>query len=139
MIVQEDHIQDYIPQRPPMVMVHALQEVHETFARTQFTIREENIFVKDGLFQEPGLIENIAQTAAVHAGYFNKQSQSDVKIGYIAAIKSLQIHHLPKLGATIETLIEIKNVVMNVVIAEGRIFEKDVLIAQGEIRIFNQQ
>jgi 3-hydroxyacyl-[acyl-carrier-protein] dehydratase len=138
MVVQESEIHHYIPQAQPMVMVHALKEVTETRAITQFTIREENIFVEDGYFQEPGLIENMAQTAAVHAGYYNKQSDQEVKIGYIAAIRNLIIHELPVVNSMLETSIEIKNTVLNVIIAESKVYDHGTLLAEAEIRIFNQ-
>jgi 3-hydroxyacyl-[acyl-carrier-protein] dehydratase len=139
MLVSENDIVHYIPQRPPMVMVHALKEIGEDYAITELMIREDNVFVEKESLQEPGLIENIAQTAAVHAGYFSKQMQESVKVGYIAAIKNLKIIELPPIGANIETTIEIKNRVLTVIIVEGKVRLNDCVIAEAEVRIFNQE
>jgi 3-hydroxyacyl-[acyl-carrier-protein] dehydratase len=138
MLLQEDVIEHYIPQRSPMVMVHTLKEVSEEHAITCFAVRPDNVFVKDNALQEPGLIENMAQTAAVHEGYHRSVRQESVKTGYIAAIKNLKIQNLPPVGATIETMIRIKNVVLNVVIVEGTVQHGDEVLATAEIRIFNQ-
>ena len=50
-------------------MVSSLLSVDERSARSSFTINIENVFVKNNIFQEAGLMENIAQTAALRAGY----------------------------------------------------------------------
>ncbi|HMJ46203.1 MAG TPA: hypothetical protein VK498_02685, partial [Ferruginibacter sp.] len=64
-----DAILSYIPQRPPFVMVDKILSSGESSTRTSFIIHEKNIFVENGKFREPGLVENIAQTAAAGAGY----------------------------------------------------------------------
>jgi hypothetical protein len=58
-----------IPQKPPFVMIDALLFSDEKRTVSSFKIPEKNIFVKEGLFLEPGLVENIAQTAAARAGH----------------------------------------------------------------------
>ena len=55
-----------LPQKPPMVMVDALVEFTELSAVTRLVVRPDNIFVQNGRLAEPGLVENIAQTAAAH-------------------------------------------------------------------------
>jgi hypothetical protein len=58
-----------IPQRPPFVMIGSLLYNDEKVTRTTYRVSQQNIFVEHGLFREPGLLENIAQTAAARAGY----------------------------------------------------------------------
>jgi predicted hotdog family 3-hydroxylacyl-ACP dehydratase len=69
MLATKSNITNYIPQREPIVMIHNLVEVSDEHAVTQLTIEPDNVFVTEGYFAEPGLVENIAQTAAVHVGY----------------------------------------------------------------------
>ena len=45
----------------------------ENQAQTQFLITAENVLTDKGYFTEAGLMENIAQTAAAHAGLFGRQ------------------------------------------------------------------
>ena len=87
-----------------MVMIDKLLFSDTEKCITGLHITEENIFCNDGLFREPGLIENMAQTAAVQAGYNSslKSEQGKFKeapIGFIGAIKDLKIHLLQFVSA----------------------------------------
>lgn len=95
-------IRKYLPHRKSMLMVDELKTLTLDFVKTEFLIKQNNIFLKNDIFIESGLVENIAQTCSVIAGssYFNdgderKENKSEV-IGYITAIKSVQIYNLPK-------------------------------------------
>ena len=77
-MINVENIQLLIPQRPPFVMIDKLLSFSETTTTTGLSIRADNIFVENGLFKEPGLVENIAQTAAARAGYV---SQTEKKPG----------------------------------------------------------
>ena len=90
-------IRKYLPHRKSMLMVDGLKTLTNDFVETEFSIKKNNIFLKNGIFIETGLVENIAQTCSVIAGssYFNdgderKENKSEV-IGYITAIKSVKI------------------------------------------------
>jgi 3-hydroxymyristoyl/3-hydroxydecanoyl-(acyl carrier protein) dehydratase len=131
--------EELIPQRPPMVMVDRLIECTETKTISKFFIREENIFCKNGHFTEPGLIENIAQSAAARIGYLNKISQQEVLIGYIGAIKNLEIYFLPKASTEISTEITIENEIMGFTIIHGRTFSNNKVVAECNMTIFIKQ
>ena len=55
---------DYIPQRPPMVMVDYIFHCDNVVTQTQTLVREDNRFVEDGKLLRSGLLEMIAQTCA---------------------------------------------------------------------------
>lgn len=131
-----ENIISIIPQREPFLMVDKLIYADETLARTVFLINEENMLVEDGKISEAAMIENIAQTAAAHAGYFSIQNKETVKAGYIGAIKKLQIFLLPDTGSLLTTEIRITNQIFNVTIIEGQIFCNGGLVAQCEMKIF---
>ncbi len=95
-------IRKYLPHRKSMLMVDELKTLTKDFVETGFLIKSNNIFLKNNFFIESGLVENIAQTCSIIAGssYFNdgderKENKSEV-IGYITAIKSVNIYTLPK-------------------------------------------
>ncbi|HEY9006234.1 3-hydroxyacyl-ACP dehydratase [Ohtaekwangia sp.] len=136
MLATRQTITQYIPQRDPIVMIHNLVEVSDEHAVTQFAIDTDNIFVEDGYLAEPGLVENIAQTAAVHVGYQCQQKNIPVPIGYIAAVRELKIHALPKQNSTITTSIRIVNQVLELTIAQGKIEQDGQLLCSCEMRIF---
>lgn len=136
MLATGEEILTLIPQRQPMVMVDSLLEASETGATTQLTISNGNIFLEDNLFKEPGLVENIAQTAAAQIGYICRQKMVPVPIGYIAAIKDLNIKKLPPLKSTIITRITIKDVILDITRVEGIVMWQHEEVCRCEMRIF---
>ena len=132
----EENILPLIPQRSPFVMIGKLLHSDEKLTRTSFVVIEENIFVENGEFREPGLIENIAQTAAAGAGYISRLENKPVSVGYISAIKNLEIFALPKINDELITEIIIEDQVFDFTIIAGRIWCNKTLMAQCEMRIF---
>ncbi len=132
----KENILSYIPQRAPLVMVDKILSSDETGTRSSFLIRKENIFVENGLFTEPGLVENIAQTAAARAGYISEAEGKPVSVGYIGAIRNLVITSMPHIHDEISTEITIQNQIFNVSVISGKITCNEALIAQCEMKIF---
>lgn len=125
-----------IPQRQPFVMVDKLLVSDDSITRSSFLVRENNIFVENEMLKEPGLIENIAQTAAARAGYTAQMELKPVQVGYIAAIKNLQINNFPKINDEIITEISIENQIFNVSFISGKITCNEQLLAHCEMKIF---
>jgi 3-hydroxyacyl-[acyl-carrier-protein] dehydratase len=136
MLVTKNEIEQYIPQRSPIVMIHELAEASEERAVTHLHISTENVFVREGFLLEPGMVENIAQTAAAQVGYIFKQTNLPIPIGYIAGIKDLVVHGQPPVGSTITTTVKVMNQVLDVTLVEGLIHLDDKLLARCEMRIF---
>lgn len=136
MLVKREDIIKYIPQRWPMVMIHDLLDAGETHAVTSFEILPDNIFIRDGFLAEPGLVENIAQTAAAQVGFMCMEKNIPVPIGYIAAIKDLKIFMLPAENSRITTTITIKNQVMDITLVEGEVRQENTVLCSCEMRIF---
>ena len=128
-------ITDFIPQRPPMVMIDKLVSGESDSAVSSFLIKADNIFVEDGKFTEPGLVENIAQTAAAMVGRHCAQHKIPVPIGFIAAVKDLKINFTPPLGSTISTKVKVTNTVMDITIVEGVVELADEVICSCEMKI----
>ena len=134
-----ENIQSLIPQKPPFVMIDKLLFFNETTTTTGFIIKADNIFVEDGKFKEPGLLENIAQTAAARAGYISKTGNKPVLVGYIGAVSNLQINALPKTGDELITEIIIENQIFDVTLISGKITCNEQIIAQCRMKIFINQ
>lgn len=129
----------YIPQRPPFVMIDNIIKADGTISETNFTIREGHLFVEDGKFTEPGLVENMAQTAAAGTGFSLQLQGKEVPVGFIGALKALNILDLPTVGDTITTEVSFKMQVINVHIVQGRVFNNGNEIANCELKIFLQE
>lgn len=140
-IITGEQVSKLIPQKPPIEMVDTLWYNDETKTVSGFKVKVDNVFVENGFFTEPGLIENIAQTAALRVGYIvsekNKNGE-DVKppIGFIGGIKKLSIEALPEVGEVLQTTVEVVNVVFGVSIIEGKVFSKEKCMASCEMKIF---
>jgi predicted hotdog family 3-hydroxylacyl-ACP dehydratase len=125
-----------IPQKPPMVMVDRLVEVVDKTTVTSFLIREDNVFCENGMFREPGLIENMAQTAAAGVGAKPGNTPGNAPLGFIGGIRNLKIDGLPKAGQEIITRVTVLHEVFDATIVQGEIFLNDRLIAGCELKIF---
>jgi predicted hotdog family 3-hydroxylacyl-ACP dehydratase len=128
----------YIPQRPPFVMIGEMLSTNEKLTRTSFTIKDDNILVKDGRLTEAGLVENMAQTAGAGTGYRIQQSGRPTPVGYIAALKNVNIFSLPKVNETITTEITFQQTLLSFHFVKGSVFVGDKEIANCEFKIFEQ-
>ncbi|WP_310992947.1 ABC transporter permease [Aequorivita marina] len=112
--VSQINISNFLPHRKPMLMVNAVLEIDENSVATQFHILEDCIFLKNGKLTEAGLIENVAQAASgvVGQSFFDKDDVNGTGnklVGYISAIKKIEILELPSLGATIITKAKLRS------------------------------
>lgn len=128
-------IHELIPQRPPFVMIDRLLDAGDRSARGELFISESNVLCHNGLFQESGLMECIAQTAAAYTGYRQLSARQQVARGYIGAIKNLFIHSLPAVNTAIESEITIENELLGYTIVTGKIWQNQSLLAACEMRI----
>lgn len=96
-------IKKLLPHREPMLMVDSLLYFDGIKAVAGLTISETNLFVENEKLTETGLIEHMAQTAALMTGYKYNNLNLPVREGFIAAIKNLKIENLPDLKDTIST------------------------------------
>jgi len=136
MFIHTDDITAFIQQRTPIVMISGILSAEGKMVRSGFHISPDNIFVQDGVLTPPGLMENIAQTAAARAGWLASQESKPISLGYIGAVKDLEIFELPPVGAFIETVAEIGQQVFNATMVTGQVMLDGKLIAQCEMKIF---
>jgi 3-hydroxyacyl-[acyl-carrier-protein] dehydratase len=138
-MMSKESILPFIPQRPPFVMIDDIVSADDAISQTTFTVREGHLFVDGGFFTEPGLVENMAQTAAAGTGYKSQQEGKSAPVGFIGALKNLAISSLPKVGDTLLTSVVFKMQVMNAHIVEATVKVNDEQIANCELKIFLQE
>jgi 3-hydroxymyristoyl/3-hydroxydecanoyl-(acyl carrier protein) dehydratase len=136
MIATKENITRYIPQRDPIVMVHNLVEASDTMAVTEFYVASDNVFTYEGHLQEPGMVENIAQTAAVYIGYQFLQKNLPIPIGYIAAIQELKIESLPPVNKTLTTKVKVTNRILDVTVVQGTVEVDGKILCSCEMKVF---
>ncbi|MBN9292953.1 MAG: hypothetical protein J0G96_03125 [Flavobacteriia bacterium] len=123
-----------IPQRPPIVLVHQLLEYDASSLTSGFTVPGEHLFVKDGILQEGGLTEHMAQSVALHTGYSFYIKGETAPTGYIGAINKLEILQLPASGTLIMSKIEILQEFAGVTLVNITVSQADRVIATGQMK-----
>ena len=122
-------IRSLIPQKFPFVMVDTLVSFNETEVVSKYTIEESNIFYNGAVFTESGVIENMAQTVALHTGYDFFRKGEKAPTGYIGSVKKVTIDTLPRLNEVVTTKATILQEFMGVTMVSIKVFNA----AQEEI------
>ena len=97
-IPEEIDIRRFLPHRAPMLMVDKLVAIDERTASCQFFVDDDCIFVKDGELSSTGLIEHAAQTSTAVVGqrFFVEAVNGAPVLGFISAVKNIEIGTLPR-------------------------------------------
>jgi len=133
-----DDIKSLIPQREPIIMLDKVVAYSENFIETLFYIKNDSVFIEDDCFQPSGIIENIAQSAAAKLGVEQKKCKQKISLGYVAAIKNLDIFFLPQIKNTLRTTINITHRMNNIIVLRGNSFLENDAIAKCELKVFIQ-
>jgi predicted hotdog family 3-hydroxylacyl-ACP dehydratase len=142
-------IKKYLPHRSPMLMVDLILVMDDEKVETIFEIKEDAIFIQNGILTEVGLIENAAQTCSsvVAKDYFVDENNHDKAgvnvVGFISAIKTLKIHKLPNVGETIKTNATLVSKFVSsdycLCTMDCKTFHNEELLLEGEINLFIQE
>lgn len=134
--LSEIDIHTLLPQQEPFIMIGKLVYIDDSKILTAYTVDRDNMFVDDGIFSSVGMVENIAQTCAARIGFVNKFLYGkDVQVGFIGAIKNLEISGHAAVGETITTEVTILHEVFGMTLAEAIIRCDGRQLAHAEIKI----
>jgi len=144
-LADREQIKNLIPQRSPMLLIDQLIRADESFESfvTSFSVPYEHVFVEGQKLREPGLIENLAQSAATGIGYKHSleeaspDNEASPNIGYIGAIKNLTIEKCPDVGQQIQTTITVLHEIFDVVQVRGELRVDDTFLAKGDMKVFH--
>ena len=129
-------IHELLPQQEPFVMVSRLVHFDDVRTICEMDIQADNIFVEDGHLNASGMIENIAQTCAARIGYVNKYIlKKAVQIGFIGAIRNLEVIGLPAVGQQIKTTVDVIEEVFGMTLATAVIKQGDCMLMTTEMKI----
>lgn len=107
-------ISNFLPHRAPFLMVDKVLELTDDYVATSFEIQDSCILVDKNNLSEVGLVENAAQTCSAIVGksYFEEddlEGNGTNLIGFISAIKKIEIFETPVLGQEIHTKAQLKS------------------------------
>lgn len=129
-------IHELLPQQEPFVMISSLVRFDMQTTVTETVVSADNMFVEDGVFTAPGIVENIAQTCAARIGYVNKYIlKKGIQLGFIGAIRDLKVKQLPKVGDTITTTISVIDSVFGMTLVDAVVLNNGVEVASAQMKI----
>lgn len=129
-------IHSLLPQQEPFVMIGHLEHFDMTRVITSTKVSSENIFVEMGQMTPSGLIENIAQTCAARIGYINKYIlNKGIQVGFIGAIRNLEIYVLPNVGDVIYTEVNVEEEVFGMTLVQAIVKTAENKCVTAELKI----
>ena len=133
-ITDKVFVESLIPQKKPFIMVDKLIFFSEEKVVSGLTVSEENIFSKNNIFTAPGVMEHMAQTVALYTGYQYFLKNLPAPIGYIGAIKKVEIFQLPKMSDELVTTVKILHEIMGVTLVQIDTICDGTIIAKSEMK-----
>lgn len=129
-------IHELLPQQEPFVMISSLVRFDMQTTVTETVVSADNMFVEDGVFTAPGIVENIAQTCAARIGYVNKYIlKKGIQLGFIGAIRDLKVKDLPKVGDTITTTISVIDSVFGMTLVDAVVLNNGAEVVSAQMKI----
>lgn len=129
-------IHELLPQQEPFVMISSLVRFDMQTTVTETIVSADNMFVEDGVFTAPGIVENIAQTCAARIGYVNKYIlKKGIQLGFIGAIRDLKVKDLPKVGDTITTTISVIDSVFGMTLVDAVVLNNVAEVVSAQMKI----
>ncbi|MCX7649882.1 MAG: hypothetical protein N2050_04950 [Flavobacteriales bacterium] len=128
-----------IPQAPPFVFVDSLLEVQDLEALSAYRMPADHALAQGGFVSAEALLENMAQTGALHQGYLASQFNRPAPRGFIASIDQASFHVLPPVESPLITRFIFKQTVGQIALAEAVIFFLEKKVAEAVFKIFHAE
>ena len=138
--LREIDVRALLPQREPFVMIDHITHFDRVVTTTDFEVRENNLFMENGVLNPCALIENIAQTCAARMGYINQYIDKDkIRLGFIGSIKNLTVLRPVLLGEKLTTRIEVVEEVLQMTLVNAfiKVGQETVVTAEMKIALTN--
>lgn len=135
-IITGTDILKLLPQRAPILMIDTFYGIREGKSYSGLTIEAANIFCHNNEFQETGIIEHIAQSAAARVGYAYVLKDEKVPLGFIGSVDKLKIYSLPHTGDELYTEISILQEVFDITLIAAQVKCNDAVVAECKMKIF---
>lgn len=138
-IIQGDKILELIPQREPFVFVHKYFGEELGVFYTGYLPQEGTLFTENGQFAETGIIEHMAQSAAVIVGHGFAAKGENIPVGFIGAVSKFELKKLPSTGNELYTGTRFLGEYGGISLVESIVYCNDAIVASGELKIFLQK
>jgi len=85
-------VTDYLPHRPPMLLIDHIDEISPRHAVCRTTLRPDCVFVRDGLVHPSAMIEFVAQVCAIAATGTTARSGEPPRLGVIIGCREISFN-----------------------------------------------
>ncbi|HET9989016.1 MAG TPA: hypothetical protein VFQ65_10850 [Kofleriaceae bacterium] len=82
-------IEDYLPHRPPMLLIDELVEVSDVRAVVRATIKPDCVFARDGIVHPAAMIEFMAQCCAIMSAV--RPSDKGPRLGFMISCREVDL------------------------------------------------
>ncbi len=82
-------VADYLPHRPPMLLIDHIVEVSNDRAVCRSTIHPDCVFAREGVVHPTAMIEFVAQTCAIWVGVTNAREGTAPQLGFIVGCREV--------------------------------------------------
>ena len=137
-LVSPADVTAYIPQRAPFILIDTLYQCAPGEARAGLLVPSDHLLVQDGYLSEAGILESMAQAVALKSGYeaCAQAAGAPPRVGFIAALKAVQLHALAPVGCTLVTHVEVLLQALDVLVVKTSCGYHTTPVAQCEMRLF---
>ncbi|MCD8072642.1 MAG: hydroxymyristoyl-ACP dehydratase [Alistipes sp.] len=135
-VASGDEILEYIPQRAPIVMVDTFYGIYGDTLVSSLEVCPENIFVQDGVLEECGIVEHVAQSAALRAGYLYRSRGQKVPIGFIASVNKVKVFRRPMAGEVMTTRVTVLQEIMDITLLSAEVTLAGEKCCQCSLKIY---
>lgn len=133
-------VDEFIPQKGAMKLVKTLMDVRERYLKVSAVVPEENPFVgTDGRIEEVAFMEMMAQAAAAMNGFEKYNTRSKNMGGMLIGGQKIVMHEPASAGELLVIQAYKTTRFGNFGILRAEIKREDLLIAEGEIKIYENQ
>lgn len=130
-----NEILQIIPQRPPFVFVDKLLYANELGAEVNYVVKEDCPLIANHRLPLAGILEHVAQSCAARIGYIQSSKDEPIRIGYIGAVKKIELFRSPNIGECLTTKVTLIDCVLDISLLQCDTFVADELIAQTTIKL----
>ena len=124
-------IASLVPHRPPLLLLDALEDIQGNRMRARFTVRADNIFLRDdGTLEDVALLEAMAQSFAAGCGLHVPNQP-----GYLAGVRHCRVTGVARLGDVLCASASVMAQVGDIVVVEGSLARGEEILATAEFKI----
>ena len=84
-------VADYLPHRPPLLLIDDIVEVDDRRAVCRTTIHPDCVFAIDGAVHPSAMIEFVAQVCAIYVGVLSARDGDPPRLGLIMACREVDL------------------------------------------------